>query len=141
MKINCRVDCQAKHVVYIITCSKCKKQFVAQTHRSLGEAFQEHLTIVSNRITNQPTGRHFTLPGISWIYNLLAYTSNDPFEYMVTFMPKNYVWTVPPTSISLITISSSCYYLNNKLDTFIISWKLSCSKFYNIICGTINKDL
>ena len=63
VKINCRVDCQSKHVVYIITCTKCKKQFVAQTHRSLGEAFQEHLTIVSNRITNQPTGRHFTLPG------------------------------------------------------------------------------
>ena len=63
VKINCRVDCQSRHLVYLITCTKCKKQFVSQTHRSLGEAFQEHLNIVNNRITNQPTGRHFTLPG------------------------------------------------------------------------------
>ena len=36
---------------------------VLHAHLRLAEAFQEHLTIVNNRITNQPTGRHFTLPG------------------------------------------------------------------------------
>merc|ERR1711915_273032 len=63
VNINCRVDCQSKHLVYLITCTKCKKQFVSQTHRSMAEAFAEHLKIVNNRITNQPSGRHFTLPG------------------------------------------------------------------------------
>ena len=29
----------------------------------MADAFAEHLKIVNNRITNQPTGRHFTLPG------------------------------------------------------------------------------
>ena len=120
VKINCRVDCQAKHVVYIITCSKCKKQFVAQTHRSLGEAFQEHLTIVSNRITNQPTGRHFTLPGT---YKYMSY-SHTCYTILlniivIPFVSKTYVWMEPPTSISLITISLSCYYLNNKLNIYL----------------------
>ena len=29
----------------------------------MAEAFQDQLKFVNNRITNQPTGRHFTLPG------------------------------------------------------------------------------
>ena len=61
--INCAVDCSTRHVVYLITCTKCKKQFVGHTQRSLAEAYLEHINIVNNRITNQPTGRHFTLPG------------------------------------------------------------------------------
>jgi hypothetical protein len=63
VRINCRVDCTTRHVVYLVTCTKCKKQYVGQTTRSLAEAFAEHLNIINNRITNQPTGRHFTLPG------------------------------------------------------------------------------
>ena len=63
VRINCHVDCGTRHLVYLITCTKCKKQLVGHTQRSIAEAFTEHLNIVNNRITNQPTGRHFTLPG------------------------------------------------------------------------------
>jgi len=63
VSVNCRIDCQSRHVIYCITCTKCKKQFVAATNKSMAEAFQDQLKFVNNRITNQPTGRHFTLPG------------------------------------------------------------------------------
>ena len=90
VSINCHVDCSSRNVVYLITCTKCKKQLVGHTQRTLAEAFTEHVNIVSNKITNQPTGRHFTLPGtIQWAQ--LKVSADLPF--VVKYGPK-FLWNI-----------------------------------------------
>ncbi len=51
------VDCNTKGVVYVITCDKCKVQYVGQTSRRLRDRFVEHLGYIRMKI--EATGKHF----------------------------------------------------------------------------------
>ena len=53
------VDCQTQNVVYVITCSKCKEQYVGQTERTLSMRFSEHRGYVYTKKLDKATGHHF----------------------------------------------------------------------------------
>ena len=61
--INGSFDCQTTCVVYLITCQKCKKQYVGQTGRQLKNRIQNH--IYYTKQNKETTGSHFNLPGHS----------------------------------------------------------------------------
>ena len=62
-QITQEVNCTTSNVVYLITCEKCKEQYVGETDRKLKDRFAEHQGYVRNKITSKATGSHFNLPG------------------------------------------------------------------------------
>ena len=63
VNIDSPVDCNARNIVYLIECLKCRKQYIGQTGRSLKERISEHLGYIQNSKITEPTGAHFNLPG------------------------------------------------------------------------------
>ena len=61
--INCSVNCTTPNVIYLITCTKCKDQYIGQTGRPVKERMKEHLRYIKNKMLTEPTGLHFNLPG------------------------------------------------------------------------------
>ena len=54
------VNCQTNNVVYLLECTRCKKQYVGETKRNFLTRFKEHLAdIRHNRDT--PVAKHFNL--------------------------------------------------------------------------------
>jgi hypothetical protein len=60
-------NCQAKNVVYCITCKNCKKQYIGETKRPFRKRILEHLRDIRNydpkRDLNLPVARHFNSQG------------------------------------------------------------------------------
>ena len=59
------VDCNSSNVIYLITCQKCRMQYVGETDRKLKDRFSEHQGYVRNKVLSKSTGKHFNLPGHS----------------------------------------------------------------------------
>ncbi len=58
ISINCEATCSTKNVVYCITCSHCKIQYIGETGRNLRARIGEHIGYIrSNK--NTTTGQHF----------------------------------------------------------------------------------
>ena len=55
--------CETRNVVYLITCRKCKKQYVGQTYRTYKTRINEHFGYIKRKNLNTATGRHFSQPG------------------------------------------------------------------------------
>lgn len=56
------ISCFSYNLIYLITCLKCKKQYVGQTEQTLRQRMNSHRhTIINNKDT--PVARHFNLPG------------------------------------------------------------------------------
>ena len=55
------------HVIYCITCTLCKKLYIGETGRRLGDRFREHLRDVEkdDKDASKPVARHFNLPNHS----------------------------------------------------------------------------
>ena len=54
------VNCQTNNVVYLLECTRCKKQYIGETKRNFLTRFKEHLAdIRHNRDT--PVAKHFNL--------------------------------------------------------------------------------
>ena len=64
-KINKRVDCSTKNVIYLLECEKnnCEEKYVGETERNFRERVKEHIGYARNGKLNQPSGHHFNLPG------------------------------------------------------------------------------
>ncbi|OCT99382.1 uncharacterized protein LOC108698046 [Xenopus laevis] len=59
-----RLSCVTSHVIYLITCKKCKMQYVGKTSNSIRRRFVDHLsTINCKKALSLP--QHFHLPGHS----------------------------------------------------------------------------
>ena len=60
-------SCTSAHVIYCITCTLCKKLYIGETGRRLGDRFREHLRDVEkdDKDTSKPVARHFNLPNHS----------------------------------------------------------------------------
>ena len=54
-------DCQTSNIVYIVSCKKCKDQYIGQTKNTLEFRFKQHLGYVATN--TQATGTHFNSPG------------------------------------------------------------------------------
>ena len=57
------ISCYSHNLIYCITCTTCKKQYVGQTSKKLRERFVNHFGNINNRRLNDPIGRHFLSPG------------------------------------------------------------------------------
>ncbi len=56
--------CKTENVIYLITCKKCKKQYVGETYREFNIRMKEHLRYIRNpHQYDESTGRHFNLLG------------------------------------------------------------------------------
>ena len=55
------------NVIYCITCTLCKKLYIGETGRWLGDRFREHLRDVEkdDKNASKPAARHFNLPSHS----------------------------------------------------------------------------
>ena len=60
IEIKSPIDCQTEGVLYVISCKKCKKQYLGQSKRSAEKRMVDHLnTVRNNNSTNTPVGVHF----------------------------------------------------------------------------------
>ena len=62
-----RFTCTSANVIYCITCTLCKKLYIGETGRRLGDRFREHLRDVEkdDKDASKPVARHFNLPNHS----------------------------------------------------------------------------
>ena len=54
-----KADCNTRHVVYLIECKKCKRQYVGQTSLSLKKRLAKHITQVRNHKIASTVHEHF----------------------------------------------------------------------------------
>jgi len=62
-KINKRVNCETKNLIYIIECSKCEERYIGETSRSLKDRISDHRGYINNQKIEYATGQHFNQPG------------------------------------------------------------------------------
>ena len=62
-EIETQVDCQTSNVVYCLTCSKCKEQYIGETEKTLAIRFGQHRGYVRNKDLQKATGAHFNKTG------------------------------------------------------------------------------
>ena len=67
IKITDHFTCTSTNVIYCITCTLCKKLYIGETGRRLGDRFREHLRDVKkdDKNASKPVARHFNLPNHS----------------------------------------------------------------------------
>ena len=67
IKITDHFTCTSTNVIYCITCTLCKKLYIGETGRRLGDRFREHLCDVEkdDKNASKPVARHFDLPNHS----------------------------------------------------------------------------
>ena len=67
IKITDHFTCSSANVIYCITCTLCKKLYIGETGRRLGDRFREHLRDVEkdDKNASKPVARHFNLPNHS----------------------------------------------------------------------------
>ena len=63
VKITDRFTCTSENVIYCITCTLCKKLYIGETGRRLGDRFREHPRDVEkdDKDASKPVARHFNL--------------------------------------------------------------------------------
>ena len=67
IKITDHFTCTSTNVIYCITCTLCKKLYIGETGRRLGDRFREHLRDIEkdDKNASKPVARHFNLPNHS----------------------------------------------------------------------------
>ena len=55
------ITCKSKNLIYLVTCRKCRKQYVGQTSRTLAERINNHLSCIRTHKHN-PISLHFNMP-------------------------------------------------------------------------------
>ena len=67
IKIIDHFACTSANVIYCITCTLCKKLYIGETGRGLGDRFREHLRDVEkdDKNASKPVVIHFNLPNHS----------------------------------------------------------------------------
>jgi len=76
------IYCNSKNLVYLISCNKCKKQYIGETGRTLRDRLNDHRSAIRNK-TKTPISIHFNLPNHSCLdlsilpIELIKNTSNN----------------------------------------------------------------
>ena len=67
IKITDHFTCTSANVIYCITCTLCKKLYIGETGRQLGDRFRDHLRDIEkdDKNASKPVARHFNLPNHS----------------------------------------------------------------------------
>ena len=53
------ISCNSNNLVYCISCTRCKKQYVGQTKNSLKQRFQGHFYQIAHDVEKTEVSRHF----------------------------------------------------------------------------------
>jgi len=96
-KIRQVINCHTTNVVYLLSCSYCRKQYVGETGRKLKKRFTEHLRDVRIK-ADTVVAEHFNLPnhnsshmeiiGIDKLHNSLEYRRNKE-KYWIRTLNTN----------------------------------------------------
>ena len=63
-KISGPITCTTSNVIYKLGCKKCNNfLYIGETSRRVVDRFYQHKGYVTQKKLDQPTGRHFNLPG------------------------------------------------------------------------------
>ena len=67
IKITVQFTCISANIIYCIKCTLCKKIYIGETGRRLGNRFREHLRDVerNDKDASKPVARYFSLPNLS----------------------------------------------------------------------------
>lgn len=60
ISVRCNISCSSINVIYIITCRKCKMQYVGETGRSLRDRVNDHRSAIRNK-SDTPISWHFAM--------------------------------------------------------------------------------
>jgi len=60
-KLKQNITCKSKNLIYLVTCRKCRKQYVGQTSRTLTDRVNNHLSCIRTH-KNNPISLHFNSP-------------------------------------------------------------------------------
>lgn len=63
-KIRGNINCKSTHLIYLIECLLCHKQYVGETSRQLSQRLSDHISCI-NTSKNSAIGVHFNTPGHS----------------------------------------------------------------------------
>lgn len=63
-KIKHNFTCKTRNIIYLITCNKCRKQYVGQSSRPLADRINNHLSCIRTH-KQTPISIHFNLPNHS----------------------------------------------------------------------------
>lgn len=64
--IKDNIYCSSKNLIYLITCRKCKMQYVGETGRSLRDRLNDHRSSIRNKLET-PIALHFNSPNHSML--------------------------------------------------------------------------
>eukprot|EP00079_Xenopus_tropicalis_P032370 XP_017946141.1 PREDICTED: uncharacterized protein LOC108645441 [Xenopus tropicalis] len=53
------INCNTRNVIYLLTCTKCKMQYVGQTGRKLKDRIREHVLNITNINSHTTVAKHF----------------------------------------------------------------------------------
>jgi len=82
-EIRDQLSCDSTDIIYLITCTKCGKQYIGETGRPLRERASNHKSAIRNK-TNTPIGIHFNTHGHSILnFNI------TPIEKMINQSKSN----------------------------------------------------
>ena len=97
-----RITCELYNLVYLISCTKCKKQYIGETSRQFRKRIYEHIASVknSNKIitpvskhfsTHNHSHKHMKFSVIQWLGN-----RNDPEMTIKRRKAENsFIWNIP----------------------------------------------
>ena len=61
--INSAVDCTTENYIYLITCKKCRLQYVGKSNQKFASRMSQHRNYVINKQLQKSTGEHFNRRG------------------------------------------------------------------------------
>ena len=61
--INSNLNCNSSNCIYVISCTKCDKQYVGKTITPLRHRFNNHRKDIRNNDNTKAVASHFNLPG------------------------------------------------------------------------------
>jgi hypothetical protein len=87
-------NCKSKNIIYLITCSKCYKQYVGQTSRTLADRLTNHLSCIRHN-KNTPISIHFNQPNHSINHlKIMAIEQNTASQKQLDIKEKHWQHTL-----------------------------------------------
>ena len=109
-KITDHFTCTSANVICCITCTYCKKLYIGETGRRLGDRFREQLRDLerNDKDVSKPVVRHFNLPNHSTEHMAVSDLSLARFRQFGK--PQNSRTKIHLNSLLILTVSTSPFH-------------------------------
>ena len=135
IKITDHFTCTSANVIHCITCTLCKKLYIGETSRRLGDRFREHLRDVEkdDKNASKLVARHFNLPNHSMQHMAVcglslhqgSTESRKTLSLLRSRSGRSHVTLPVPTRLLQTDIHS---FLGNKPINVWLSFSCECSR-------------